>query len=296
MARKISDAMLDALLFQESGGDPDAVNERTGASGIAQIMEATALKPGFGVTPISLKDRFDPEKAIRFARSYMNAMLEKFDGNVAHALSAYNFGPGNVDKWIKSGATFSGLPRETRNYVVNILGNRGNAPPITRTSGAMLLGPTDDADEDGFTELHPDEDTADLDTPTLTPDQREAAIDAQKDVLASEEALEKSAKEARRAARVTAKARRRRLQDAAKNIRPGRAPAPNFRPAPSGGGGGRIPLKAAAARAVSAAPGDPLATQQQFIQGLLNPATSGGLLGARNLGATGLLSPIPRRT
>jgi len=280
MARKISDETLDAMIQQESGGDPDAINKRTGAAGIAQIMADTALNPGFGVKPISLKDRFNPAKAIPFMRSYMNAMLDKFDGNLANALSAYNFGPGATSKWLKSGATFGGLPGETRNYIVNILGNRGSAPiqPAVRgSSGDDVLGGSSGADVLGGVDLS-----------GMSQDNLDAE---QKILLKRQVRADKAAK----AAQVDANARRAKLQRAASKIRPGVQARPNLSPAPSGGGGSRLPVKAFAIDPITTAPVDPLATQNQFVQRLLNPETTGGLLGAKNLGATGLLSPVPRR-
>ena len=38
------------------------------------------------------------------------------------ALMAYNWGPGNVDIWLKSGSNPDRVPAETQNYVKRILG------------------------------------------------------------------------------------------------------------------------------------------------------------------------------
>jgi hypothetical protein len=264
MARKISDETLEALLFQESRGDPNAVNEDSGAAGIAQIMPATALKPGFGIKPITLKQRFDPKIAVPFARKYMNAMLDRFDGNLATSLAAYNWGPGNVDKWVKSGSTFGRLPGETQNYVARILGNRGNAPPDPVVRG-FLRREDDSVDLSGVSQDNLD------DIGTLLDKQETRRL---KEVKAAQSAAN-SALARRQAAFKRASSNR------------SSAPAPNFRPAASGGGGRGVPLAAATAAPVGVPGVDPVALQQNVFQGLLNPATSAG--------AGGLLAPTPPR-
>ena len=81
----------------ESGFNPRAVSS-AGAGGLAQIMPATARQPGFGISPISDEARFDPEASLNFGAQYMRAMLDRYDGDYARALAAYNAGPGAVDR------------------------------------------------------------------------------------------------------------------------------------------------------------------------------------------------------
>jgi hypothetical protein len=110
--------ILDALIQVESGGNPNAVNPRTGAKGLAQAMDATARDPGFGVRPLA--DPFDPVDSRRFADEYLNAMLKRYGGNERHALAAYNWGPGNVDTWLQRGGNEADLPAETQSYIHKI--------------------------------------------------------------------------------------------------------------------------------------------------------------------------------
>jgi soluble lytic murein transglycosylase-like protein len=107
---------------QESGFDPQARNRRTGATGLGQVMAATAQDPGFGVAP--LRDRLDPVENLRFSAEYMAAMLNKFGGDYSLALAAYNAGPGVVDR-------AGGIPgiEETQNYVARILGGQQRPEP-----------------------------------------------------------------------------------------------------------------------------------------------------------------------
>ena len=122
------------LIQQESGFNPTARNERTGATGLSQVMAATAQDPGFGVTP--LRDRLDPTESLRFGAEYLAAMLRKYDGDYPLALAAYNAGFGKVDE-------AGGIPnfRETQNYVANIMrGGRPEPRPmnLTRQEGEPM--------------------------------------------------------------------------------------------------------------------------------------------------------------
>ena len=114
------------MIMQESGFDPEARNERSGALGIAQIMPDSARQPGFGIDPI--EDRLDPEQSLRFGAQYLRAMLDRYDGDYARALAAYNAGPTTVDR-------AGGIPdiAETQTYVSNILGS----DRIDRPMGTM---------------------------------------------------------------------------------------------------------------------------------------------------------------
>jgi len=116
------DALLDALMIAESGGDPKAVS-RAGAEGAYQIMPSTAADPGFGVSPME-GDRFDPEASRAFARQYLQAMLDRYDGDVEAALIAYNAGAGNADKFMAANRDYDVLPQtmQTKPYVSKIMG------------------------------------------------------------------------------------------------------------------------------------------------------------------------------
>jgi len=116
------DALLDALMIAESGGDPKAVS-RAGAEGAYQIMPSTAADPGFGVSPME-GDRFDPKASRAFARQYLQAMLDRYDGDVEAALIAYNAGAGNADKFMAANRDYDVLPQtmQTKPYVSKIMG------------------------------------------------------------------------------------------------------------------------------------------------------------------------------
>ena len=79
-------------------------------------MPATAKNPGFGIEPA--KDD-SVEENVRVGSEYIEALVNKY-GNLDEALMAYNWGTGNVDKWIASGRDMNKVPKETREYVPKV--------------------------------------------------------------------------------------------------------------------------------------------------------------------------------
>ena len=88
--------------------NPETAVSPAGALGVMQLMPRTAR--GLGV-----KDPLNPDENIPGGLRYAKQMLDKY-GDEKLAAMAYNWGPGNVDKWLKSGKGIEALPRETRNY------------------------------------------------------------------------------------------------------------------------------------------------------------------------------------
>ena len=91
----INNADVSALIQQESGGNPNAVSNK-GAMGLTQLMPATAR--AMGVT-----NPFDPAQNIAGGKKYLEQMFARY-GDKHTAYEAYWAGPGNVDRWLKSGA------------------------------------------------------------------------------------------------------------------------------------------------------------------------------------------------
>lgn len=98
----------------ESGGNPNAVNAKSGATGIAQFTPGTASSRGVNAR--------DPNSAIPGMASYVSDLRKQFGGNIGLAWAAYNWGPGNVQKWIQNGADPKKLPKETAAYVESVTG------------------------------------------------------------------------------------------------------------------------------------------------------------------------------
>ena len=103
-------ALLAGLIEQESGFNANA-RSGAGAQGLTQLMPGTAA--GLGVT-----DPLDPAQSIEGGAKYLAQQLERFGGDVARALAAYNAGPGAVQR-------FGGVPpyAETQNYVRAVQSN-----------------------------------------------------------------------------------------------------------------------------------------------------------------------------
>lgn len=97
--------LLRAMMRQESGGNPTAVS-KAGASGLMQLMPATAKE--LGVSNI-----FDPQQNIAGGAKYVRQLIDKY-GNVDHAVQAYNVGPGRFDKFLAG--EIKALPQETVQY------------------------------------------------------------------------------------------------------------------------------------------------------------------------------------
>jgi soluble lytic murein transglycosylase-like protein len=100
-------ALVNAVIDQESGGDPSAISE-AGAMGLMQLMPGTAQ--AYGVS-----DPFDPEQNVAGGTALLADLLRQYHGNVGLALAAYNAGSGAVAK-------YGGIPpyAETQAYVKNV--------------------------------------------------------------------------------------------------------------------------------------------------------------------------------
>ncbi|MDS0977537.1 lytic transglycosylase domain-containing protein [Citrobacter portucalensis] len=130
------DDLLHGVMMTESSGNPLAYNTSSGAAGAYQFMPATARDMGLRVDS-TVDERLDPEKSLAAATVYMRQLLKRYNGNVDNALRAYNWGMGNVDKWIANGSDISQLPKETREYTGKVYGNMGNARNYYATQGRM---------------------------------------------------------------------------------------------------------------------------------------------------------------
>lgn len=128
------DDLLHGVMMTESSGNPLAYNATSGAAGAYQFMPATAREMGLKVSSEE-DERLDPEKSRAAAAAYLDKLIKKYNGNTDNALRAYNWGMGNVDKWIANGSDISALPKETREYTGKVRGNMGNARNYYATQG-----------------------------------------------------------------------------------------------------------------------------------------------------------------
>ena len=101
--------LVEAVIHVESGGNPFAVSPK-GAGGLMQLMPMTADR-------FDVRDVFDPAENVRGGVRYLRWLMDRFKGDLAMVLAAYNAGEGAVDRHL-------GIPpyRETRHYVLAVLG------------------------------------------------------------------------------------------------------------------------------------------------------------------------------
>ncbi len=116
-----------SLMRQESLFDPTAVSPAA-AYGLMQLLIPTASQ--VAGRPIEAGALFEPTTNITLGTRYLRQLLDRFDGNLAKALAAYNGGEDAVAKWERRApgvATDEFVEtisyRETRHYVKQVLGN-----------------------------------------------------------------------------------------------------------------------------------------------------------------------------
>jgi hypothetical protein len=85
----------------------------SGPQGPMQITAAAAADVGGG-------DRFDPRENRALGRAYLERMYWRF-GSWDDAVAAYNWGPGRMDSWIRSGRPAAGLPFAVAGYLQRVL-------------------------------------------------------------------------------------------------------------------------------------------------------------------------------
>lgn len=125
-----------AIMRQESQFDRAAVSH-AGARGLMQLMPGTARETSGKIAMAYRPDALtvDTDYNIALGATYIERMLDYYDGSYPLAIAAYNGGPGNVNKWLRA----FGDPRtgsidimdwiekiplsETRDYVYRVLEN-----------------------------------------------------------------------------------------------------------------------------------------------------------------------------
>jgi len=107
-AESLEPKLLRAVIEQESGFRPCAVSAK-GAEGLMQLMPETSEQLG-------VSDPFDVKQNIEGGAKYLKELIDKYKGDLAQALGAFNAGPAAAGK-------AGGIPPipETRDYVDAIL-------------------------------------------------------------------------------------------------------------------------------------------------------------------------------
>ena len=99
-AQEIDPKLLKALAMQESALNPKAVSD-AGAIGLTQLMPGTArdIARKLGLSKYDLRD---PKTNLIFGATYLKGLIEKYNGDLKLALSAYHSGDGRIDRILAS--------------------------------------------------------------------------------------------------------------------------------------------------------------------------------------------------
>ena len=112
LTRELAESIYDLALKEDI--DPDVAfglvrtesefkteaTSHVGAIGLTQLMPATARGMRKGVTIADLRN---PEVNLTIGFKFLREMIDHYKGDKALALTAYNRGPGNVDRILKRG-------------------------------------------------------------------------------------------------------------------------------------------------------------------------------------------------
>jgi soluble lytic murein transglycosylase len=115
-------SLIAAVIYSESKFSDQTSS--AGARGLMQITPEAAeyIERQSGGTTFELSDLGDPELNIRYGTFLLRELLERYEGDEAAALAAYNAGPGNADKWGGAELTIEDIEfPETRAYVEEVL-------------------------------------------------------------------------------------------------------------------------------------------------------------------------------
>ena len=120
--------LIYSIIKAESNFDENATS-RSNANGLMQIMNETAKELD---ESINENDLYNPETNIKLGTKHYKFLYDYYDQNMLLAITAYNAGIGNVDKWIEEGiiksdgSDIENIPyKETNNYVRKIIRDYG---------------------------------------------------------------------------------------------------------------------------------------------------------------------------
>jgi Transglycosylase SLT domain len=115
LLRPASESDLDRVAFAVDGAESSHGAdlrmwrpELNGPQGPMQVSAAAAIDIGGG-------NRFDMAENRQLGRAYLAHMYRRY-GNWPDAITAYNWGPGNMDAWISAGRPIDSFPLEVERY------------------------------------------------------------------------------------------------------------------------------------------------------------------------------------
>lgn len=131
MRTGLSPTLISDVIRAESGGDPKAVS-RVGAKGLMQILPAAEEDAIKRLNlPDNLKgDLFDPKYNLLIGTTYLQHMVERFDGDEYLAVAAYHMGPTRIKKLQREHPQMTGRQiidefagPQTKAYVKRVFGS-----------------------------------------------------------------------------------------------------------------------------------------------------------------------------
>jgi soluble lytic murein transglycosylase len=129
--KDLDPALIAAVIYEESRFRDQT--SHAGARGLMQITPQTAdaIAKHSGGVRFQQEDLADPQINISYGAYYLRLLIDRYGGNEALAIAAYNAGSGNVDRWVADAGgadsfkTAEHIPfPETRAYVENVLQRR----------------------------------------------------------------------------------------------------------------------------------------------------------------------------
>lgn len=122
----VDPTLVESVIRAESAFNPTAVS-RAGARGLMQLMPKTA-------TALGVRDSFNPRENIEGGVRHLRYLLDRYPGNVALAVAAYNAGEGAVD-------AHRGIPPypETQQYVYRVLRSGGGGGGAVWAGGRAVI-------------------------------------------------------------------------------------------------------------------------------------------------------------
>ena len=138
----VDPVMIFAIIKAESNFNPNVVSSSK-AIGLMQLMDNTAeeIADKLEIDFMKGASLYNPELNIQLGTKYFPNLMKEYGNNYLLALTAYNAGIGNVQKWIEQGAIkndgsdIENIPfKETNNYVRKIVRDYNIYKKILETS------------------------------------------------------------------------------------------------------------------------------------------------------------------
>jgi soluble lytic murein transglycosylase len=100
--RGIPPGLITAVMRQESNFHPSA-RSHAGALGLMQLLPSVGrnLARGEGIGRVTTRRLYDPEVNIRLGTKFLSMNLDRYEGNIALAISSYNADPRNLPAWLE---------------------------------------------------------------------------------------------------------------------------------------------------------------------------------------------------